>query len=204
MRGTGARRVRVLPVALLALACLTLPARADVEGPHRFNGQTVPHGTGRDFRLPDVSGTMRTLASFRGKLVLMFFGFANCPDVCPTELSRLAEVTRLLGADASRVQVVFVTLDPERDTPEFLQQYVAAFSPDFLALRGDEATTAEIARTFQVFYRRLEGSAPGRYTLEHSAYVHAIDPNGNLRLRLTGDMSVEEIVADLRALLAGG
>lgn len=180
----------------LAPACRAVGADAYV-----FNGQRVPHASRRDFVLTDHTGARRGPDDFRGRVVLMFFGFTSCPDVCPTELARLAEAMRLLGPAAQQVQVLFVTLDPERDSAALLGEYLAAFSPEFIGLRGSVAETARTAETFQVFYRRLEGSAPDRYTLEHSAYIHAIDPQGRLRLRFTGRMSPADIAADVRALL---
>ena len=124
-------------------------------------------------------------------------------SVVPTELARMAEVMSLLGDDASRVQVLFITLDPERDTPELLAEYMNAFDSRFIALRGSDREIAEAARAYRVFYRRIEGSQPGRYTLEHSAYVFALDPQGRLRLRFTGALAPGEIVTDVRHLLDG-
>lgn len=196
----GCTHLSALLLAIAALLCTPAPAFAQSPA---FAGQAVPHAAGRDFRLADADGRERSLADFRGKVVLLFFGFTSCPDVCPTELARLAELLRLLGERAERVQVLFITLDPERDTPALLRDYMRAFDARFLALRGDERRTAAAAEEFRVFYRRLEGSAPGRYTLEHSSYIHAIDPQGNLRLRFTGAMPVEAMLADVRRLLGG-
>lgn len=191
----------VLRAAVLAGAT-ALAAAAGAPAAIGFQGQTVADSPVA-LHLRDVNGAMRSLDEFRGRVVLVFFGFANCPDVCPTELARLAEVMRLLGEAATQVQVLFVTIDPARDTPALLRAYVAAFSPDFMALRGDDAATADAAAAFRVFFRRVEGSAPGRYTIEHSAYVHALDPAGRLRLRLPGSLPPAQIADDVRALLAG-
>ena len=190
---------RVALALALLLAVIVGPALA-ANGD--YIGRQVQATEAWALGLPDHQGQLRRIEDFRGRVMLVFFGFTHCPDVCPTELARLSEVMRLLGSESQRVQVLFVTLDPSRDSPELLRRYVAAFSPSFVALRGSESETARVAKAFRVFYRRLEGSAPGRYTLEHAAYVHAIDPLGRPRLRLTGTMSPEEIAADVRRLLA--
>ena len=187
-------------VALLLVAGLFAASAPAAAG---FVGQELPAAEERSFSLPDTQGQRRGPADFRGKAVLMFFGFTSCPDICPTELARMAEVMSLLGDDASRVQVLFITLDPERDTPELLAEYMNAFDSRFIALRGSDREIAEAARAYRVFYRRIEGSQPGRYTLEHSAYVFALDPQGRLRLRFTGALAPGEIVTDVRHLLDG-
>lgn len=157
----------------------------------------------RRLDLDDVMGKRRNLAEFHGRVVLLYFGFTYCPDVCPTELVRLAELRRRLGAAADRVQVLFVTLDPERDTAAVLGQYVPAFDAGFIGLRGTPDATAAAAREFRVVYQKVRGSAPDRYTIDHSAYVYAIDPAGRLRLRFDPAQSVEQMTDDVGALLAG-
>ena len=138
-----------------------------------FHGQDVTGaGYGRDFRLQDASGQWRTPRDYQGKLVLMFFGFTQCPDVCPTELQRMARLMTALGKEAARVQVLFVTLDPVRDTATMLQSYVGAFNPRFIGLRADEAATAGVAREFKVFYRKVQGY------LETNLLPHAF-PHGH-------------------------
>ncbi len=196
---------RLVARATAALLVLSVAAPACPAAASPFNARQLPDARVHEFSLHDADGGLRGNDDFLGRAVLMFFGFTHCPDVCPTELARLAEVVKALGPTAAKqVQVVFVTLDPQRDTAELLHDYVAAFSPDFIALRGSEAETAAIAKSFQVFYRRVEGSAPGRYTLEHSAYIHAIDPQGRLRLRIPPSLSPRQIADDVRVLLAGG
>lgn len=158
-----------------------------------------------DFRLTDHKGSTRTLADFRGKAVVVFFGYTQCPDVCPTTLGELKSALGELGADARRVQVLFVTLDPERDTPELLANYVSAFDPSFLGLYGDPQSTARTAKTFRVFYQKRPGPTASTYTLDHTAGSYVFDTKGRVRLfvRYGGDGGAN-LVSDLRALLNEG
>ncbi|MCB1916723.1 MAG: SCO family protein [Rhodocyclaceae bacterium] len=189
--------------ALLGLLAGGAAAAGGATAAGEFHARVLPHAIERSFQLLDHKGRLRASSEFKGQVVLLFFGFTHCPDVCPTELARLAELMARLEPDLARqVQVIFVTLDPERDTPALLGDYVSAFSPEFIALRGSAAETAEIAEAFRVFYRRVEGSAPGRYTLEHSAYIHAVDKQGRLRLRMPGSLEPGEMADDVRLLLA--
>jgi protein SCO1/2 len=159
----------------------------------------VDWGTG--FELTDFNGSRRTLADFRGKLVLLFFGYTHCPDMCPTTMARLAQVMRVLGADADRVQVLFVTVDPGRDTPQVLAQYVPAFHPAFLGLYGTEQQTAAAAKEFKVYYQPQKPGESGFYTVDHSGPVYALDRRGRLRLLIKSEMSAESVARDLRVLL---
>ncbi|MEK9775572.1 MAG: SCO family protein, partial [Quisquiliibacterium sp.] len=136
----------------------------------------------RDFALTGHDGKPRRLADFRGKVVTVFFGFTQCPDVCPTTLSEMAAVMKLLADKADKLQVLFITIDPERDKPELLAQYVPAFDRRFLGLYGDAAATAKVAREFKIFYQKADGSAPGSYTMDHSAGTYAFDAKGRVRL----------------------
>ena len=156
---------------------------------------------GKDFELTDFNGSKRTLADFRGKLVLLFFGYTHCPDMCPTTMAKLAEVVRHVGADADRVQVLFVTIDPKRDTPQVLAQYVPAFHPAFLGLYGTEQQTAAAAKEFKVYYHAQQPSDSGFYTVDHSGPVYAFDRRGRLRLFIRPEMSTEAVARDLRTLL---
>jgi protein SCO1/2 len=157
---------------------------------------------GKSLDLPDTSGRLRHLADFRGKAVVLFFGFTHCPDVCPTTLADLAGVMKTLGADADRVQVVFVTVDPERDTPQDLDNYVHAFSPRFIALRGDPAATQRVAKEFKIYYeKRKQGDT---YTVDHSAQSYVLDPEGRLRLLVRQDRLAEDLPHDLRVILNAG
>ena len=158
----------------------------------------------RHFRLTDQNGKTRTLADFRGKAVVMFFGYTQCPDVCPTTLAELKAARQQLGADAQRVQVLFVTLDPERDTRALLAQYVAAFDPSFLGLYGDVETTAKTAREFHVYYQKQPGLTPGSYTLAHTAGSYVFDPRGRVRLFVHYGDPRANLVSDLRTLLRQG
>lgn len=158
---------------------------------------------GKDFALADHNGTLRHLSDFRGKVVVLFFGYTQCPDVCPTTLASLRDVLALLGADAGRVQVVFVTLDPSRDSAELLSQYVPAFHPSFLGLRGDEASTAALAKEFKVFYSKQPGTMPGSYSIDHSTGSYVFDPQGRLRLLIRHGEIPGNVAADLKLLLDG-
>jgi len=153
-----------------------------------------------DFRLIDHNGKPRMLADFRGKAVVLFFGYTHCPDVCPTTLADLAQAMRLLGKDAERVQVLFVTVDPERDKPEMLAQYVPAFDPSFLALYGDAQATAQVAQAFGVIYRKQPTSSG--YSMDHSAGTFLIDTAGRTRLLAPYGQRAEWLADDIRLLLA--
>ena len=156
---------------------------------------------GRDFKLTDHTGRTRTLADFRGKAVAMFFGFTHCPDMCPTAMAELAEVMKLLGDEAGRVQVLFVTVDPKRDTAAVLSQYVPAFHPSFLGLYGDARETERTAKEFKVYYHANTPNANGAYSVDHSGQVLVFDAQGRLRLLMKPDLSPEAMAHDLRLLL---
>jgi len=171
------------------------------DGP-KFQSSDVTGVTfGRDFSLFDATGKPRTLADYRGKAVVMFFGYTQCPDVCPTTLAELAEVMKKLGPDADRVQVLFVTVDPERDTPDLLSKYVPAFDPRFAGLYGDAAATERTAKEFKIIYQKQPGATPGSYTVDHSAGTFIFDPQGRLRLYVSYGQGPEVFAHDLRELL---
>ena len=156
----------------------------------------------RDFSLTDHLGQTRSLASFKGKVVVVFFGYAQCPDVCPTTLAELAEVKRLLGADGNRVQGVFVTVDPERDTAAVLKAYVENFDSGFVALRPSSPDElAATAKHFKVYYKRVEGKTPTSYTIDHSAGSFVYDPQGRLRLYTRHGTGAQALAGDIRQLL---
>jgi protein SCO1/2 len=155
---------------------------------------------GRDFTLTDHHGKTRTLADFRGKVVVVFFGYTRCPDVCPTTLADLKVAREQLGEEGKRVQVLFITVDPERDTRQLLASYVPAFDPSFLGLYGDAAATARVAKDFKVFYQKAPGKTPESYTVDHTSASYVFDPQGRLRL-LVRPGNVPNLVADLRTLL---
>ncbi|WP_298832174.1 SCO family protein [uncultured Piscinibacter sp.] len=158
----------------------------------------------RNLSLQDPDGKTRTLADFRGKVTVVFFGYTQCPDVCPTTMAELAQVKKSLGADGERVQGVFVTVDPERDTPELLKAYMGSFDPSFVALRGTPEQTAATAKEFKVFYAKVPGKAEGSYTLDHTAGSYVFDASGRVRLFVRYGSGAEALGADLKALLAAG
>ena len=153
--------------------------------------------------LSDHNGQNRSLGDFRGKAVVVFFGYTSCPDICPTTLLRLAEVLKALGPEAEKVQVLFVSLDPERDSGERLKEFVPWFHPSFLGLYGDAAQTKAAAEQFRVFSSRKEVGSGLGYVLDHSSGAYVYDPAGRLRLYVRDTASVEDIAADIRHLLAG-
>ena len=155
----------------------------------------------RDFRLTDHNGRIRTLADFRGKVVAIFFGYTHCPDVCPTTLSDFAAALKLLGEQAGRVQVIFVTLDPQRDTPEILKQFVPAFNPSFLGMYTDADTLKGLAKEYKVVYQKTSVKAADDYLIDHSAGTYIYDPRGHLRLLMPYGSSPDAIAHDLKALL---
>jgi protein SCO1/2 len=155
---------------------------------------------GRDFALTDHNGKTRTLADFRGKVVVVFFGYTRCPDVCPTTLADLKVAKEQLGEEGKRLQVLFVTVDPERDTRQVLASYVPAFDPSFLGLYGDAAATSRVAKEFKVFYQKAPGKTPDSYSVDHTSASYVFDPQGRLRL-LVRPGNVPNLVADLKTLL---
>ena len=156
---------------------------------------------GAKLELSDHHGKLRRLEDFRGKAVVLFFGFVHCPDVCPTTLADMAQAMRQLGKDAARVQVLFVTVDPERDTQAVLAKYVPAFDASFLGLRGDLEATRAVAKEFKVYFEKRPGKTPGEYSVDHSAQSYVIDPQGRLRLFVRHERIGEDLASDLRALL---
>lgn len=191
------------PGTLLSMmAMLVALAGCDSSAPKFNNADITGAEYARNFALTDHNGKPRTLADFQGKVVTVFFGYTHCPDVCPTTLSEMKMVLKELGADAGRVQVLFVTVDPERDTPEVLRQYVPSFDPGFLGLYGDTKATAEVARSFKVFYQKVAGAKPDTYTMDHTAGSYVFDPQGRLRLFVRHG-NLQPLVADLRLLLQG-
>ena len=198
--GSGRRHGRLV----LALLFAAVAAGCAPDGP-KFNASDVTGSSfGKDFALTDFSGKPRTLADFRGKAVVIFFGYTQCPDVCPTTLAELAEAMQRLGADADRVQVLFVTVDPARDTPELLSKYVPAFDPRFLGLYGDADALARTAKEFKILYQKQPGTTPGSYTMDHSAGTYLFDPQGRLRVYVSYGQGVGVFVHDLRELLKAG
>lgn len=189
-------------ISILAL-CLALLLSACSE-PVSYKSTDISGADwGKDFNLTDHHGQPRRLSDFKGKAVVLFFGFTQCPDVCPTTLTTMRDALGKLGPDASRVQVLFVTLDPARDTTQLLAQYVPMFHPSFIGLRGDDASTTALAKDFKVFYAKQPGTTPGSYSIDHSTGSYAFDPQGRLRLLLRHGETPDNVAADLKLLLAG-
>jgi protein SCO1 len=156
----------------------------------------------RKLELPDVDGHPHTLADWKGKVAVVFFGYTQCPDVCPTTMAELAQIRKLLGADGDKLQTIFVTIDPERDTPEILKSYVANFGPGVVALRGNAEQTAAAAKEFKVFFAKVPGKSPGSYTMDHSAASFVFDPAGRVRLFVPYGADPKVLAADIRQLVA--
>ena len=191
----------MIRAAFAALVLALTLAACSPEGP-KFKASDVTGASfGRDFSLTDHTGKPRTLADYRGKAVVVFFGYTQCPDVCPTTLATLAETMKKLGPDADKVQVLFITVDPERDKPELLSHYVPAFDPRFVGLSGDAAATEKVAKEFKVIYQKQPGATPASYTVDHSAGVFVFDSQGRLRVYASHGQGPDVFAHDLRELL---
>jgi protein SCO1/2 len=190
--------------ALLAGMLLALFAACDSTSTPAFQLTDVTGAKfARDFQLIDHTGKPRTLADFKGKVVVLFFGFTHCPDACPTTMAELAGALKMLGKDAARVQVLFVTVDPARDTPQVLAQYVPAFDPSFLGLYGDAEATARTAKEFKVIYQKQQQSGAS-YSVDHSAGTFLFDPAGRLRLFGQYGQGAGVFAHDIQLLLKEG
>lgn len=189
-------------VLLLGASALALTACS--KDTPQFTGIDI---TGADyatgFNLTDHNGQARTLADFKGKVAMVFFGFTQCPDVCPTSLAEMAQVKQMLGADGDRFQGLFVSVDPERDTPEIMKEYMAAFDPSFLALYSKLDELPALAKSFKIYYKKVPGSTPGSYTMDHSAGSYIYDPQGRVRLYNRYGTGVQALADDVKKLLAG-
>ena len=157
----------------------------------------------RGWELTDQHGQVRILKDFEGKVVIVFFGYTQCPDVCPTSMQELAEVKRLLGPDGERLQGVFVTLDPERDTADLLKGYMASFDPGFIALRPTPEQLPQVAREFKIYYKKVEGKSATSYTMDHSAGSYTFDPKGRVRLYNRYGSGARSLADDVSLLLKG-
>jgi len=155
----------------------------------------------QNFSLESASGGRKSIGDFRGKIVVVFFGFTQCPDVCPTTMADLATVKKELGADGDKLQVIFITLDPERDSPELLQKYVPGFDPSFIALYGSPQQIAATAKDFKIFYQKVPGRTPGSYSIDHTAGAFVFDRDGRLRLFIRHGTPPADIAADIRRLI---
>ncbi len=185
----------ITTLVLILTACSPKP---------EFKNIDITGGTafGKDFSLVDPDGKVRTLADFKGKVVVVFFGYTQCPDVCPTTLTEMQQVMTILGPQSDKVQVLFVTVDPQRDTAALLKQYVPAFDPRFLGLRpADDAALEKVAKDFKIYYKKVPGVSSGSYTMDHTAGSYAFDPDGRLRLYIKHAQGPETLAHDLKELL---
>ena len=156
----------------------------------------------RDFSLPDHNGQLRSIKDFAGKLVVVFFGYTQCPDVCPTSMAELAEIRAMLGADGARLQGLFITVDPDRDTPDVLKAYMANFDPTFLALRpSSPEQLAALTKDFKAYYKKVDGRTPTSYTMDHSAGSYVYDTKGRIRLFTRYGSGAKALAGDIRQLL---
>lgn len=187
----------------LAMAATLLAACSAAEKPAFKAIDITGAGYAQQLELPDVSGQKRSLADFKGKVAIVFFGYAQCPDVCPGTLAEIADARQRLGADGAKVQPVFVTVDPERDTAPVLKEYVAGFGPDVVALRGNLEQTQATAKAFKVYFAKAPGKEPGSYTIDHTAGAFVFDREGRVRLFVRYGGGADALVHDLKLLLAG-
>jgi protein SCO1 len=193
------RRQSLAQVAVIATVALGVTACADK--PSFRNTDITGAEFAREFSLTDHNGTRRTLADFKGKAVVVFFGFTQCPDVCPTTMAEMSEVTQQLGEDGKRLQVLFITVDPERDTAALLKQYVPAFNANFLGLTGTVEEVTKVAKEFKVFFQKQPTKTPGGYTMDHTANSYVFDAQGKVRLVVKHGLGAAPLVQDLKQLL---
>jgi protein SCO1/2 len=187
---------------LLSLAAGSLVLAACSESKQKFNAIDLTGADyAKDFHLPDTDGRMRSLADFKGKVVALFFGYTQCPDVCPTTLAELTQAKQQLGPDGDKLQVVFVTVDPERDTPKVLKAYMANFDPGFIGLVPTPAQLEQVAKDFKVYYKKVEGATPTSYSMDHSAATYLYDPEGRLRLYARYGGGAPALASDIAKLL---
>ena len=196
------RRLTVLGglFAALLAGCSDKPADATASGFASIDITGADYATG--FQLTDHNGQQRTLADFKGKVVVVFFGYTQCPDVCPTSLGELAEAKRLLGADGVKLQGLFISVDPARDTPQVMKEYMASFDPSFLALYTTADGLPELAKRFRVYYKKVDGQTPTSYTMDHSAGSYVYDQQGRVRLYTRYGSGAPALAGDVKKLLA--
>lgn len=192
------RSLLALPAAAAALSLLAACGKKEVS----FIGSDIS-GTklGQDMAMQDASGKLRTLADYKGKVAVVFFGYTQCPDVCPTSMAALAEAMELLGKDADKVQVVMISVDPERDTSEVLSAYVQAFNPAFVGLTGTPEQLSKTAKSFKAYYAKSPGAKPDQYSMDHASSFYIIDKDGEARVLVNGSASPQDIAADIKQLL---
>lgn len=196
------RRTLLKSTFALATASVALVACSDKAGPKFMAVDITGADYARDFDLADHNGQRRSLKDFAGKVVVMFFGYTQCPDVCPTSMAELAEVKRLLGTQGERLQGLFVSLDPERDRPEMLKAYMGNFDPSFLALVPTPEALPGLAKEFKIYYKKVDGPTPTSYTMDHSAGSYVFDTQGKVRLYARYNSGARALAADISQLLA--
>jgi protein SCO1/2 len=199
-------RLRTLLAALILTSSSTVGLVGCADKPAAFNSMDVTGAPwGQTFDLPDLDGQPKTPASFPGKVSLVFFGFLYCPDACPAHLTKMMALKERLGPDADKLQLVFITVDPERDQPEALRKFLASFDPRIVGLRGSVEQVQAVAKDFRVFFKKVDTSAsksdPMAYTIDHTTFTYVYDPKGALRLVVPHDITLEKLEADVRALL---
>ena len=193
--------LKLIAASALSISAAAVLTACSPDGP-AFRGVNITGADyARDFSLTDHNGQQRSLKDFRGKVVVVFFGFTQCPDVCPTSMQELAEVKAALGADGERLQGIFISVDPERDTLEMLKAYMENFDPSFLALRPTPEQLPALAKDFKIHYKKVDGTTPTSYTLDHSAGSYLYDPQGRLRVYHRYGSGAEALTEDVRLLL---
>ncbi|MBP6394851.1 MAG: SCO family protein [Giesbergeria sp.] len=193
--------IAISALSISATAVLTACSESAVE----FRGVNITGADyARDFSLTDHNGQRRSIKDFQGKVVIVFFGFTQCPDVCPTSMQELAQVKQELGADGDRLQGIFISVDPERDTLEMLKAYMANFDPGFLALRPTPEELPALTKNFKIYYKKVDGTTPTSYTMDHSAGSYVYDPQGRLRIYHRYGSGAEALTQDVRTLLKEG
>jgi protein SCO1/2 len=201
MRPSRRRAVKSLAGAVALAMSAGLLTACSADKPQFKSIDLTGADYAQGFSLTDQDGQVRTLKDFAGKIVVVFFGFTQCPDVCPTSLTELAQVKKLLGPDGDKLQAIFITVDPERDTPELLKAYMGNFDPSFLALRPTLAQLPEVAKDFKIYYKKVEGKTPSSYTMDHSAGSYVFDGKGRVRLYTRYGSGAESLTSDIRLLL---
>lgn len=193
--------IKKIAVGALAVGAAGLFSACTPEKPQFKSIDLTGADYAQGFTLADHNGQVRTLKDFAGKVVVVFFGFTQCPDVCPTSMAELAQVKQLLGSDGGKLQAIFITVDPERDTPELLKAYMGNFDPTFVALRPTMDQLPQVAKDFKVYYKKVDGKTPGSYTMDHSAGSYIFDSKGRVRLYNRYGSGAEGLASDIRLLL---
>ena len=194
---------RIIRITALFVTALALVACSEKKA--AFNSVDITGATyAQDFSLPDVDGNPRTMKDFAGKVTVVFFGFTQCPDVCPTTMAEVSAVKKALGKDGDKLQAVFISIDPERDTAPVLKAYVANFDPSFVGLRPASAEAlADAAKAFKIYYKKVDGKTAGSYTMDHTAASYVFDPKGRVRLFTRYGSGADKLTEDVKQLLAG-